>query len=69
MVDLLVVVGPISRQVVPYSEEARDLAWGIEILATDLEDGDLKQENIRTTNLQNATGAERPAILGSIPIP
>jgi hypothetical protein len=46
----ILVAGPVFGEEFPYPEEARDIAREIELLATDLEDEDLKREIIRTMN-------------------
>jgi len=49
MVTILV-AGTAFEEEFPYPEKARDIAQEIELLATDLEDEDLKQRTIRTMN-------------------
>ena len=46
----ILVAGPFPGEEFPYPEEARDIAREIELLATDLEDEDLKRKIIRTMN-------------------
>jgi len=46
----ILVAGPVPGEEFPYPEEARDIAREIELLATDLEDEDLKRKIIRTMN-------------------
>ena len=46
----ILVAGPVFEEEFPYPEKAREVAQETEILATDLEDEDLKQRIIRTMN-------------------